>query len=39
MELPQRGYSSSAGFMVIVAEKYSADSDKVQLAEESPQKE
>ena len=39
MELPQRGYSSSAGFTVIVAEKYSADSDKVQLAEESPQKE
>jgi len=39
VELPQRGHSSSAGFTVMVAEKYSADSDKVRLAEESPQKE
>jgi len=38
MELPQRGYSSSAGFTVIVAGKHSADSEKVQLAEKLPQK-
>ena len=33
VEVPREGYSPSAGFTLIVAEKYSADFERVQLAE------